>query len=309
MKTGAAEQWVQQQLTDVYDADERHAVANLLLEHITGLKRLDRLKHQEQLLAPEQLNSLTGIIQRLQQHEPVQYVLGEAWFFGMPLYVNASVLIPRPETEELVQWIIDDVKASGKNVLDNHVTTADKTRSLKILDVGTGSGCIALALKKKIPKAEVWGCDKSESALTVARRNGATLDVRVDFHAVDILDDVQWHALPQFDIIVSNPPYITPAEAQTMPRNVTNFEPHLALFTPQENPLLFYETLAKLGSKKLHAGGNLFVEIHEDRGAEVVSLFENAGYSNVQLRNDLQAKNRMVTAEKVGSTHWSSMSF
>lgn len=301
MKTGEAQHWLQQQLRNSYDEGERNAIAAWVFEKLTGLAQQDRFTKQAEPLHVAQLDQLTAIVQRLQAHEPVQYVLNEAYFQGLKLYVDTNVLIPRPETEELVAWIIDDVKASGKDVFDNTPGEADKTRSLKILDVGTGSGCIALALKKRMPKAEVWGCDVSDEALNIARRNGAALNIRVDFQRVNILDQDQWNNLPPFDIIVSNPPYIAQNEQGKMHPNVVQYEPHAALFVPDENPLLFYEILARFGNKKLHNGGTLYVEIHEERGDAVVQLFQNLMYEKVTLRSDMQGKDRMVNAVKGSS--------
>lgn len=298
MKTAEAEHWLQQQLQHIYDASESSTIAAWVMENVTGMRRPDRLTHRDETLPSDQMHQLSIKVQRLQAYEPVQYVLGEAYFFGLRLYVDNAVLIPRPETEELVEWIVNDIKASGKPVFSELPVAADQTRSLKILDVGTGSGCIALALKKNIPKAEVWGGDISDAALNVARRNGAGLDIRVDFQRVNILDEAQWNNLPQFDIIVSNPPYIAQEELGTMQPNVVAHEPHTALFVPDENPLLFYETLARFGMKKLHNGGALYVEIHEDRGNDVVQLFQKPMYTEVELRKDLQGKDRMVKAMK-----------
>lgn len=293
-----AENWLLQQLENLYDEQERSAIAAWVMENVTGKPRFDRLMHRDEPLHAGQLRQLTALVQRLQAHEPVQYVLGEAYFHGLRLYVDKGALIPRPETEELVDWIIRDVKASGKPVFNDVPVTADQTRSQKILDVGTGSGCIALALKKNLPKAEVWGCDNSDEALNVARRNRATLDIRVDFQRVNILDPEQWNSLPQFDIVVSNPPYIAQKENETMEPHVVQHEPHTALFVPDENPLLFYETLSLFGKEKLHAGGALYVEINESKGDAVVKLFQKAIYGDVQLRRDMQGKDRMVKAVK-----------
>jgi release factor glutamine methyltransferase len=216
----------------------------------------------------------------------------------LKLYVNKNVLVPRPETEELVEWILADNKAAGMDVFEKERGEADKTRSLKILDVGTGSGCIALALKKAMPKAEVWGCEWSDAALNVARRNGAALDIRVDFQYVNFLDATQWSSLPAMDIVVSNPPYIAQSERNTMPLNVVQHEPHVALFVPDENPLVFYEALAGFGKEKLHEHGMVYAEVHEDYGQAVVQLFKNFMYSEVQLKKDMQGKDRMVKAAR-----------
>ncbi|RYZ18488.1 MAG: peptide chain release factor N(5)-glutamine methyltransferase, partial [Chitinophagaceae bacterium] len=240
-------------------------------------------------------------LQRLLTHEPVHYVLNKAWFYGMELYVDKAVLIPRPETEELVHWIINDVKASGIAVFDQNTLKSDATTKLKILDIGTGSGCIALALKKEIPKAEVWGCDVSEEALNVARRNGSTLDIRVDFQGINFLDEVQQKSLPTVNIIVSNPPYIPLKDLATMQPNVVDFEPHTALFVPDNDALIFYKAIAAFAKKRLYTNGTIYLETHEDLGAAVVELFRGEGFASVEIKKDMQGKERMV---KVVNGQW-----
>ncbi len=294
MKMNSAEQWLRQQLQTVYEGQEAGNIANMVLEHLTGLSRLERLTKKEEPLNVHQLHHLTEIAQRLSHNEPVQYILGKTWFAGMKLYVDKAVLIPRPETEELVEWIVNDVKQKGLNVFNKEKTGADETTQLKILDVGTGSGCIALALKKQIAKAEVWGCDISEEALNVARRNGSELNIRVDFQGINFLDEAQQKFLPTVDIIVSNPPYISLQEKETMNANVVNHEPHIALFVPDNNALVFYEALAQFGKKRLHNNGVIYAEMHEGMGNDVVQLFTNEGYDNVELKKDMQGKDRMV---------------
>ncbi|HZI01588.1 MAG TPA: peptide chain release factor N(5)-glutamine methyltransferase, partial [Flavisolibacter sp.] len=232
------------------------------------------------------------------QQEPIQYVLNTAWFYGMKLYVDPSVLIPRPETEELVQWMIDDVKQTGKDVFNKAATDADVTSELKILDIGTGSGCIPLALKNAMPKAEIWGCDISEEALTVARRNGSMLNIRVDFQGVNILDYPQQRLLPSVDIIASNPPYIPMSDQASMSPNVLRYEPHLALFVPNDDALLFYKAIAHFGHHRLHEGGSIYLEIHENLAADVVTLFKQEGYNDTAIRKDMQGKERMVRVRK-----------
>lgn len=296
MKTGAAEQWLRQQLKNIYEENEANNIAAMAMEHITQANKMERVQRQEELLNEKQLQQLTVIEQRLRQHEPIQYVLGEAWFYNMKLFVDKHVLIPRPETEELVYWIINDVKAKGLDVFQRG--SADATSQLKILDIGTGSGCIALALKNEIPRAEVWGCDVSEEALNVARRNGSELDIRVDFQGVNILDDAQQKLLPTVDIIVSNPPYIPLKDKNSMHANVLNHEPHLALFVPDNDALKFYKAIAHFAKKRLHANGLLYFEIHEDLGEAVVALLESEGYQ-AELKKDMQGKERMVKAERI----------
>jgi release factor glutamine methyltransferase len=232
------------------------------------------------------------------RHEPVQYILNKAWFYGMQLYVNNDVLIPRPETEEMVQWIIDDVKKSDKDVFIRRASEADVTTELKIMDVCTGSGCIALALKKTMPKAEVWGCDISEEALNVARRNGSLLNIRVDFQGLDFLDEAQQRSLPTVDIIVSNPPYVPENEKATMMSNVLHHEPHLALFVPENDALLFYKALAQFGRQRLYDNGSMYMEIHEGLAQQVADLFNQQGYNNISVKKDMQGKERMVKVVK-----------
>ncbi|MEI6948839.1 peptide chain release factor N(5)-glutamine methyltransferase [Paraflavisolibacter sp. H34] len=296
MKTGQAEIWLRQEISSIYDSREAANIAALVMEQVTGLSRVDRLSRRDDPLVVQQLHHLTECHHRLLHHEPVQYVLNEAWFYGMKLFVDRNVLIPRPETEELVDWIVSDLKASGKDVFDRQPAEADETTRLKILDVGTGSGCIALALKKAMPKAETWACDFSDDALAVARRNGSELDIRVDFVGLDFLDEAQRRQLPTVDILVSNPPYIPLGDKEEMQPNVLDFEPHSALFVPDSDVLLFYRALAQFGKHRLHPGGCLYAEIHEGLGPEVVALFENEGYLDIELRTDMQGKHRMVKA-------------
>lgn len=297
MNIAAAELWLSNKLADLYEPAEAIGMASMVLEKITGLYGGYRALHRSRELEPGQEIQLRSIFERLARFEPVQYVLEEAWFYDFPLYVDAHVLIPRPETEELVAWILNDVKASGKPVFDKAPGNADLTGQLKILDVGTGSGCIALALKRKMPLAEVWGCDTSDGALTVARRNGSSLDVRVDFVGLNFLDPAQRKQLPTVDILVSNPPYIPVNDQAAMQPNVLLHEPHLALFVPNEDPLIFYQALAQFGQQRLNDGGALYLEIHEALGAAVCQLLEAEGYHPL-LRKDMQGKDRMVKAVK-----------
>lgn len=294
MKVGEAEQYIRQGLAGIYDESESINIARLVLEHCTGLNRAYLLLNKGDQISAEQEEKLNHFLQRLQQHEPVQYVLNQSWFYGMELYVDQNVLIPRPETEELVDWIIKDIEARGIDVFERQPMQADVTSKLKIIDIGTGSGCIALALKKAMPKAEVWGCDISEEALNVARRNGAALDIRVDFQGINFLDEAQQKFLPTVDIIVSNPPYIPLNNKDSMHSNVLNFEPHLALFVPDDNALLFYQSIARFAKKRLYENGTLYLEIHEDLGKDVVHLFKNEGFQNVEVKKDMQGKERMV---------------
>lgn len=294
MKIGEASQYLQQALQTVYDKSESSHIAHMVLEDCTGFARSRLWLQKEVELSPAQEKKLQHQLKRLLTHEPIHYILNKAWFYDMELYVDNSVLIPRPETEELVDWVVSDVKASGADVFNRGPVQADVTSQLKILDVGTGSGCIALALKKAMPKAEVWGCDVREEALNVARRNGSTLNIRVDFQGVNFLDEGQQTFLPTVDIIVSNPPYIPLRDQHTMQPNVLNFEPPSALFVPNEDALLFYKAIAGFARKRLYEKGAIYLEIHEASGADVVALFRNEGYQQIELKKDMQGKDRMV---------------
>ncbi|MGZ8538274.1 MAG: peptide chain release factor N(5)-glutamine methyltransferase [Flavisolibacter sp.] len=295
MNTAEAERLIREQLIGIYEGDEASNIANLSIEFISGFTKTERLFDKESELNDDQVGKLHTLIKRLRTHEPIQYIMNKTWFYGLELYVNNSVLIPRPETEELVDWIIKDVKASGKDVFIRKPTDADETTKMKILDIGTGSGCIALSLKKTMPLAEVWGCDNSDDALLIARRNGSTLDIRVDFQGLDFLDETQQRQLPTVDIIVSNPPYIPDNNKSNMHANVLNYEPHNALFVPDDDALIFYRSIAAFAKKRLYPGGSIYLEIHEDLGKDVLTLFEKEGYKT-ELRNDMQGKERMVKA-------------
>lgn len=299
MKPGEAEKLIKEQLQEIYDHNESANIALLVLEDCTGFSGTDIIMNKEHEISAEQEKKIHQHIQRLLTHEPIQYIMQKAWFYGMDLYVDKNVLIPRPETEELVDWIVRDVKASGKDVFQKAATDADATRQLKILDVGAGSGCIALALKKAMPKAEVWGCDVSEEALNVARRNGSALDIRVDFQGIDFLDEAQQKILPTVDIIVSNPPYIPVKQKKEMNKNVVNHEPHAALFVPDDDALLFYKAIAHFAKKRLYENGSIYLEIHENLGQDVTNLFGQEGYQNIELRKDMQGKDRMVKMKRL----------
>jgi len=269
-------------LTPLYGEREAAQIGDLVLENITGKKKIDRLLNKDILLSPLQTDIFHQYIFGLSKHQPVQYVLQESWFCGMKFYVDEHVLIPRPETEELVEWV-----------------TADQAKtSPSILDIGTGSGCIAIALKKRLPKALIHACDISPEALAVARRNATALVADIDFLQLDILDSSQWAGLPALDLIVSNPPYIPVKEKSAMSPHVVDHEPHLALFVKDENPGIFYQAIARLGQERLPQGGTLYAEIHEDLAGLVVGILKKAGYQDIVVRKDMQGKNRMVKATR-----------
>jgi release factor glutamine methyltransferase len=272
------------ELKKVYDADELNNIIELVLEKITGLPRIEQVKNKIPYLTCTQLEDIDSIRERLKKNEPVQYVLGEAWFAGMKFKVNKNVLIPRPETEELVVWIVK------QSAIDN--------RQLAIIDIGTGSGCIPIILKKKLLEADVSAIDVCSEALFVATENATEHNAEVNFFLLDFLDEEKWNELGSFDIMVSNPPYVKQNEKDSIHARVISYEPHLALFVPDNDALLFYRKLSDFAIKHLNANGNLFVEINEALSNEVVNLFRSAGFTDVQLKKDMQGKDRMIKATK-----------
>jgi len=295
MNRREARKWLTAHFGRDNDKSESKAMAKLILEIFCGPANSVASFFGEEELTEDQVAKLKDLLKNAKGREPVQYLVKQAHFYGLDLYVDKSVLIPRPETEELVDWIVKDVKASKKNVFEDYLTQADATKELKILDIGTGSGCIALALKKAMPKAEVWGCDVSEEALNVARRNSSALDIRVDFQGLNFLDEAQQKLLPTVDIIVSNPPYVPLKDIETMQANVVEHEPHTALFVPDNDALIFYKAIARFAKKRLYENGAIYLEIHEELGNEVLNLFAQEGYA-VELKKDMQGKDRMVRA-------------
>ena len=269
------------QLRAIYEESEAENISDWVLEHITGKKRTDRIMNKEKPLNPEQSSQLNQYLDRLLQHEPVQYVLNEAWFCGLKFYVDKKVLIPRPETEELVEWIISDCKFP----ID----------TLSILDIGSGSGCIPIALKKRLGKAEVWSCDISPEALRVANQNATTLGINVKFIELDFLNETKREKLPSFDIIVSNPPYIPVKDKDTMRLNVLNHEPAKALFVPDNDELVFYKAIASFGKNHLTENGVIYTEINESLGEATSAMFQTNGYKT-EIRKDMQGKERMLKA-------------
>lgn len=267
------------QLRSIYPEGEASSVTDWVMEKITGSKKTERMLYKNELLQADEEKQLQEAAQRLLNHEPVQYVLNEAWFCGLKFFVDKNVLIPRPETEELVEWIISNCKFP-----------VDR---LSILDIGTGSGCIPVSLKRRIRKAEVWSCDVSEAALAIAKRNAENLGTEVKLLQRDFLNQNNWSQFPSFDIIVSNPPYVPEKDKNEMQPNVLNHEPHTALFVPDNDPLLFYNAIAAFGKTHLNPGGAIFLEIHEKLGEVVTNVFSALGYET-ELKKDMQQKDRMV---------------
>lgn len=282
-----------QQLQGIYSSDEARIMAEWVLESIAGIAPA-RLKAQSEEVLPETVRDiLAQKLTELLTHRPIQYVLGEAWFYRMRWLVNEQVLIPRPETEELVEKVVEELR------MTNNRMTNDKASAIgfrpSILDIGTGSGCIAVTLKKLLPAATVTAIDVSEGALAVAKANAETHEAVVNFLQVDFLQQDNWSLLGQYDVIVSNPPYIPLNEKEKMDVNVTAYEPGLALFVSNENALLFYEAIAAFGLQHLTPGGFIAVEVHESYAQQTAASFSTR-YTAVTVVRDISGKERMVMA-------------
>jgi len=266
-------------LASQYENIELNSLMSILFEHITGWDQLKQVLNKEQKLPQDKIDQFHKALTSLQEGMPIQYIIGKAWFMGHDYIVNENVLIPRPETEELVEWIIE------------YATIIDKP--LQVLDIGTGSGCIPIAIKLAVPNCMVAGLDISEKALQIAKKNASQLLADISWMQEDILNTTY---LPnQFDIMVSNPPYIPFKENANMQVQVKNFEPSIALFVKDEDPLIFYRTIARLGKQYLKPNGQLFFEMHYDQGKALLALFDEMGY-HAELRQDMFGKDRMLRA-------------
>jgi len=272
------------ELNKIYDARETVKITDMIMEKITGFTTTERLINKQLPLTATQRDQLQIFTVQLMQHKPVQYVLHEAWFAGLKLYVDENVLIPRPETEELVETIVSDIRSL-------------RQKNLSVLDIGTGSGCIVISLKKKLPDLRVYAMEISSKALHVAQKNATGNAVDIQFLHIDILRWQEHKNFATFDIIVSNPPYIKEPEASEMPSNVLLYEPHQALFVPDDDALLFYRTIVDFSLQNFkHGTGKIFVEINETLGEEVSDLFRQKGFSEVKIKKDMQQKERIISA-------------
>lgn len=271
-------------LQGIQDEQEIESFFFILTEYLHNLKRVDVALNPNFKLSDAEVEKWNTILADLQQEKPIQYITGEAWFYGLQFEVNENTLIPRPETEELVEWIIESQKSKVQS------------QKLEILDIGTGTGCIPISLKLNLPQANVSAIDVSEKALEVAKRNGVSNKVDISFIQADILEveDLNQH----FDIIVSNPPYVRNLEKQEIKKNVLDYEPHLALFVEDTDALLFYRKIAQLALKNLSPNGLLFFEINQYLGKETVELLENLGFKNIELKKDMYGNDRMIRCEK-----------
>lgn len=288
------------ELKIIYDERESNNIADWVFEN-TGIKKLDRITAKQQQLSHLTLIQLSNKLEELLTHKPVQYVLGEAWFYKMKFRVNEHVLIPRPETEELVEWVVEEIrnkKAEIRNKKGDELTPdsyRDHNSQLALIDIGTGSGCMAIALKKEIPDAEIFAIDVSENALQIARQNAQDQNTVINFLQLDFLNEDQWPLLPLFDSIVSNPPYIPEGEKSKLAKNVVEYEPHLALFVQNNDPFIFYKKIALFANKHLKEKGKVFVEVHEDYSNEVQQIFAKKNFTT-EIKKDIYGRDRMVKA-------------
>jgi release factor glutamine methyltransferase len=280
-------------LSSLYDEKEIESFFYLTLEKLHQKKRIDLALQPDLAMDETQFSQWETVLAELKTHKPIQYILGETEFYGLPFLVNENVLIPRPETEELVQLILDDLSIRAQS----------RSENITILDIGTGSGCIPISLKKNLPSAEVFAIDVSKNALEVAQKNAEINRVEVNFIEANILltDSL---VLPTrnsqlatlFDIIVSNPPYVRNLEKAEINPNVLEFEPHFALFVEDNDALLFYRKITELAKNHLAENGKLYFEINQYLGKETVALVESYGFNNVQLIKDIYGNDRMISS-------------
>lgn len=283
MTVAEAKKEISNAITHLYEQREITAITTLLLEKITGLTRLDQIIQKDILIAESNLATLEQAIAKLRKGTPIQYVLREAWFYGFSFSVTENTLIPRPETEELVAWVIADFEGS--------------TSELHLLDVGTGSGCIPITIAKKLPHIKTYGLDISNGALSIAKKNALSIGTDTQFLKVDFLDSSEWEILPSVDILISNPPYIAETEKVSMHKNVLDYEPHIALFVPDMDPLVFYKQILAFAEERLHKGSTIYLELNEALGEKTMALFPSTHFETT-LKKDMQGKQRMLRVIK-----------
>jgi len=285
MKLKETKEFFQNELAGLYNVEEIDSFFYILIEFYLGLKRISLVLKPELTYSKKVMEPILTALEDLKKEIPIQYILGETAFFGLPFKVNSHVLIPRPETEELVDWILNIEKSESIN------------NGLKILDIGTGSGCIAVSLAKNLIHAQVYALDVSHDALEVAKRNAVLNNVSVEFIQVNMLQPETWNTEfknLRFDIIVSNPPYVRELEKAQMKSNVVNNEPHLALFVKNEDPLIFYKAITQYAVDNLTPKGHLFFEINEYLGKQMRLLLKSFDFNAIELKQDIFKKDRMI---------------
>ena len=288
-------------LSEIYPQTEIDSFFFILIEELLGLQRIDTVLKPDFIIENEILNNLKNIISRLKKEEPIQYILGKTAFYGLPFLVDKNTLIPRPETEELVEWILKEIQELRIKI---------QKESLSILDIGTGTGCIPISLAKNLKNETISAIDVSSNALKIAKQNASLNNVTIDFFELDILQaenlnklsvlaQSKTHSNNKYDIIVSNPPYVRELEKVEIKNNVLNNEPHLALFVDNENPLIFYKKIADLAKKHLTKKGLLFFEINQYLSSETVTMLKEKEFTNIELKKDLFGNDRMIQARLI----------
>ncbi|WP_336069006.1 peptide chain release factor N(5)-glutamine methyltransferase [Mesoflavibacter sp. CH_XMU1404-2] len=290
MKLKDLKQKFHEHLDAIYGKEEVQNFFFMLTEYYNAIKRIDLALNTELTIEDDFVLKYESALEALKNHEPIQYIIGQTEFYGLPFYVNENTLIPRPETEELVELILSNTTAKSIPMLE------EGDNKFNILDIGTGTGCIAISLAKQLPNANVSAIDFSAKALEIANKNAELNQVDINFIENDILKicDSELDSATKFDIIVSNPPYVRQLEKQQMQDNVLNHEPHLALFVEDDNPLIFYRAITQFATKNLKPNGELYFEINEYLGKEMMALLEKFGFKNIQLKQDLFGKDRMI---------------
>ena len=281
-------------LKHLYPTSEIDSFFFIISEEYMGFKRIDIVLKSDFLIDKKSLNLMQIATKQLEQEIPIQYIIGKTEFFGLPFNINKEVLIPRPETEELVEQVLKEVSLTKICKTTTDETTNEK--QLKILDIGTGSGCIAISLKKQLPSSKTSAMDVSDEALRIAKKNAVLNKVDINFIHQNILKTNNLDKL--YDVIVSNPPYVRELEKKEMKNNVLNNEPHLALFVDNKNPLLFYNKIAELAKNFLTKNGQLHFEINQYLGKETIKLLAEKGFKNIQLKKDIFGNDRIITAFK-----------
>jgi release factor glutamine methyltransferase len=287
MNIGALEEHYKLELAPLYESDEAKILFSLAAEQVLAMSPSSLMMQKDAAISFINMQKLLSILNNLQIGKPIQHILEEAHFYGLVFKVNENVLIPRPETEELVEWIISVCRTQYL------VNSFESPKKLSVLDIGTGSGCIPITLKKHLPNTQVTTLDVSADAIAVAKQNARQIGVEINFIIADIL---KFQSEEKFDVIVSNPPYIRDLEKIEMHNNVLLHEPHLALFVSDENPLIFYKVIADFAKTNLKPNGQLFFEINEYLGKETIEMLSDKGFNNIELRKDMQGKDRMVRA-------------
>ncbi|MEN8966399.1 MAG: peptide chain release factor N(5)-glutamine methyltransferase [Polaribacter sp.] len=288
-------------LSEIYPQTEIDSFFFILIEELLGLQRIDTVLKPDFIIENEILNNLKNIISRLKKEEPIQYILGKTAFYGLPFLVDKNTLIPRPETEELVEWILKEIQELRIKI---------QKESLSILDIGTGTGCIPISLAKNLKNITISAIDVSSNALKIAKQNASLNNVTIDFFELDILQaenlnklsvlaQSKTHSNNKYDIIVSNPPYVRELEKVEIKNNVLNNEPHLALFVDNENPLIFYKKIADLAKSHLTKNGLLFFEINQYLSNETVTMLKEKEFTNIELKKDLFGNYRMIQARLI----------